>query len=69
MKSENIFIGKTDAPTGKELADALGRAKPVWDQLLADLDARLLQVESGEKPEILTQDAKKPEQKSEETKA
>ena len=36
--SANAFIGKTKAPTGAELAAALGQAKPVWDQLVAELD-------------------------------
>ena len=34
----NAFIGKPAAPTDDELTAALGPAKPVWDQLLADLD-------------------------------
>jgi uncharacterized protein DUF3788 len=34
----NPFIGKTEEPSGKELAAVLGTAKPVWDQLLAELD-------------------------------
>jgi len=33
----NAFIGKKDKPTEKELATALGPAKKLWDQLLADL--------------------------------
>jgi hypothetical protein len=34
----NAFIGKTAPPTEEELAAALGAAKLVWDQLLAELD-------------------------------
>ena len=33
----NAFIGKAKKPTDAELAAALGPAKPIWDQLLADL--------------------------------
>ena len=33
----NAFIGKPKKPTEAELAAALGPAKPVWDQLVADL--------------------------------
>jgi len=33
----NAFIGKTKKPTKEELAAALGTAKALWDQLLADL--------------------------------
>ena len=33
----NAFIGKTDKPTEKELAAALGPAKKLWDKLVADL--------------------------------
>jgi len=33
----NAFIGKTTKPTKEELAAALGPAKALWDQLLADL--------------------------------
>ena len=36
--SPNAFINKPKQPTGAELATALGPAKAVWDQLLADLD-------------------------------
>lgn len=39
--SANAFIGKTEAPSTNELAAALGPAKPVWDQLLAELDQEL----------------------------
>ena len=35
--AENAFAGKVQPPTEAELAAALGAAKPVWDQLLADL--------------------------------
>lgn len=33
----NAFIGKTRKPTEKEIADALGPAKTLWDQLLSQL--------------------------------
>jgi Protein of unknown function (DUF3788) len=33
----NAFIGKTKKPTEEELTAALGPAKAVWDQLVADL--------------------------------
>ena len=33
----NAFIGKTKKPTEKELTVALGPAKALWDQLVADL--------------------------------
>ena len=33
----NAFIGKAKKPTDAELAAALGPAKAIWDQLLADL--------------------------------
>jgi hypothetical protein len=35
--SPNAFIGKAKKPTDAELATALGPAKAVWDQLLAEL--------------------------------
>jgi hypothetical protein len=35
--SPNAFIGKAKKPTDAELATALGPAKAIWDQLLADL--------------------------------
>jgi hypothetical protein len=35
--SANAFIAKTDEPTDRELEAALGPAKAVWDQWLADL--------------------------------
>ena len=34
----NAFTGKTEQPTDGELTAALGPARAVWDQLLADLD-------------------------------
>jgi len=34
----NAFINKPEQPNEQELAVALGPAKPVWDQLLAELD-------------------------------
>ncbi len=33
----NAFINKPDIPTGNDLAAALGPAKALWDQLIADL--------------------------------
>lgn len=33
----NAFIGRPKPPTDKELSAALGRARPLWDQLLEDL--------------------------------
>ena len=33
----NAFINQTKPPTDAELTAALGAAKPVWDQLLAEL--------------------------------
>lgn len=33
----NAFIGRTQAPTGDDLSKALGRAKPVWDGLVAEM--------------------------------
>jgi hypothetical protein len=37
----NAFIGKAAAPTADELSAALGATKPVWDQLLIELDQEL----------------------------
>jgi hypothetical protein len=33
----NAFLGKTEEPTARDLAFALGSAKEAWDRLLADL--------------------------------
>lgn len=33
----NAFIGKPKPPTAAELTAALGPAKPIWDELIADL--------------------------------
>lgn len=33
----NAFIGRTSPPSDADLESALGRAKPVWDQLVANL--------------------------------
>jgi hypothetical protein len=33
----NAFIGKTTRPSDSELEQALGCAKPIWDELIADL--------------------------------
>jgi hypothetical protein len=35
--TENPFIGRTTRPSEPDLEKALGRAKPLWDQLVADL--------------------------------
>jgi len=35
----NAFIGKTEPPTDADLDQALGPAKAVWEQLIADLAA------------------------------
>jgi len=34
---ENAFVGHDTAPTDRQLTEALGAAKPLWDRLLADL--------------------------------
>lgn len=33
----NAFVGKATRPSGADLERALGRSKPVWDRLIADL--------------------------------
>ena len=33
----NAFLGKTTRPSDSDLEKALGRAKPLWDQLVAEL--------------------------------
>ena len=35
--AENAFLGKTARPSDSDLEKALGRAKPLWDQLVAQL--------------------------------
>ncbi len=35
----NAFIGKTQAPTARDLAAELGETKVLWDQLVADMTA------------------------------
>jgi len=35
--SPNAFIGRTKPPTDEELATALGAARALWDEILADL--------------------------------
>jgi len=35
--TENPFIGRTTRPSEPDLEKALGRAKPLWDQLVAEL--------------------------------
>jgi hypothetical protein len=37
MTDTNAFIGKTKKPTPAEITKALGPAKSLWDQLLAEL--------------------------------
>jgi len=37
MMLTNAFIGKIKKPTNSELTQALGPAKTLWDQLLAEL--------------------------------
>lgn len=34
---QNPFVGKTTRPSDADLEKALGRAKPLWDQLVAEL--------------------------------
>ena len=34
---QNAFLGKTTRPSDSDLEKALGRAKPLWDQLVAEL--------------------------------
>jgi hypothetical protein len=35
--AQNSFVGKTTRPSDSDLEKALGRAKPLWDQLVAEL--------------------------------
>ena len=35
--AQNAFLGKTTRPTDSDLEKALGPAKPLWDQLVAEL--------------------------------
>jgi hypothetical protein len=35
--AQNPFVGTTTRPSDSDLEKALGRAKPLWDQLVADL--------------------------------
>lgn len=35
--TQNPFVGKTTRPSDSDLEKALGRAKPLWDQLVAEL--------------------------------
>ena len=37
----NAFIGKTEEPTGEELAAELGASRVLWDQLVTELAAEL----------------------------
>ncbi len=37
--AENAFIGRTEAPSEQEIAAALGRARPRWERLVAELAA------------------------------
>ena len=36
-QATNAFIGKAARPSDADLGDALGRAKPAWDRLVAEL--------------------------------
>lgn len=36
----NLFAGYPKAPTPKQVKDALGSSKPLWDRLLAELAAK-----------------------------
>jgi hypothetical protein len=35
--AQDAFLGKTTQPSDSDLEKALGRAKPLWDQLVAEL--------------------------------
>jgi len=35
--AQNAFLGKTTQPSDSDLEKPLGRAKPLWDQLVAEL--------------------------------
>jgi hypothetical protein len=35
--NQNAFLGKTTPPSDSDLEKALGRAKPLWDRLVAEL--------------------------------
>ena len=35
--AQNAFLGRTTRPSDSDLEKALGRAKPLWDQLVAEL--------------------------------
>lgn len=35
--ARNAFLGKTAPPSESDLGEALGRARPVWDELVAEL--------------------------------
>ena len=37
----NAFVGRNEKPADSDVSVALGKAKPVWDRLLADLDQDL----------------------------
>lgn len=37
MPAQNPFVGKATRPSDSDLEKALGRAKPLWDQLIAEL--------------------------------
>ena len=39
VPAQNAFLGKTIRPSDSDLEKALGRAKPLWDQLVAELAA------------------------------
>ena len=35
--AQNAFLGKTTRPSDSDIEKALGRAKPLWDELVAEL--------------------------------
>jgi hypothetical protein len=38
--AQNPFVGMTTRPSDSHLEKALGRAKPLWDQLVAELESQ-----------------------------
>lgn len=41
MNPRNAFIGRTDQPTAQEVAAALAKTAPIWDELLMWLDREM----------------------------
>jgi len=35
--AQNAFLGKTTRPSDSDIEKALGRARPLWDELVAEL--------------------------------